>query len=113
MIDWLKQQYNDLLFKLFPVMPSYIAKECYEEFDENIKEFRIMNENKRFIIANYPSDIEDTLTGKKYAMSSYYTHMEIICDLLNELNDENEQLKSDRNYWKTLAQSLAKSNGKR
>lgn len=43
---------------------------------------------KRFKIADYPSDIEDTLTGKKYAMSSYGTHMEIICDLLNELDEK-------------------------
>ena len=38
MMDWLKQQYNDLVFKLFPLMPSYIARECYEEFDEKYKE---------------------------------------------------------------------------
>lgn len=35
-----------------------------------------------------------------------------ICDLLNELNEENEQLKKDVEYWKTLAESLAKNNGK-
>ena len=48
-----------------------------------------------------------------------------ICELLNELNDENKELqkeneqlkqqnkelKSDIKYWKTLAQSLAKKNG--
>ena len=38
---------------------------------------------------------------------------EIVCRFGNSLADENEQLKSDRNYWKTLAQSLAKTNGKR
>ena len=49
---------------------------------------------KRFKIADYPSDIEDTVTGKKYAMSSYNTHMEIICDLLNELHEENMILRA-------------------
>ena len=48
---------------------------------------------KRFKIAEYPTDIEDTVTGEKYPCSSYGTHMEIICDLLNELNDENQRLK--------------------
>jgi regulator of replication initiation timing len=48
---------------------------------------------KRFKIADYPTDIEDTVTGEKYPCSSYGTHMEIICDLLNELNDENQKLK--------------------
>ena len=49
---------------------------------------------KRFEIADYPTDIIDTITGKKYRMSSYYPHMEIICDLLNELHEENQQLKN-------------------
>ena len=48
---------------------------------------------KRFEIADYPTDIIDNVTGKKYRMSSYYPHMEIICDLLNELHEENQQLK--------------------
>lgn len=33
--------------------------------------------------------------------------------IIDKLNDENEQLKSDLTYWRTLAQSLAKTNGKR
>ena len=28
-----------------------------------------------------------------------------------KLKEENKELRSDRNYWKTLAQSLAKTNG--
>ena len=52
-----------------------------------------MKTEKRFEIADYPTDIIDTVTGKEYEMSSYYTHMEIICDLLNELHEENQQLK--------------------
>ena len=43
---------------------------------------------KRFTIADYPTDIIDNRTGKKYPCSSYGKHMEDICDLLNELNDE-------------------------
>ena len=34
-----------------------------------------------------------------------------LMDKLNELSEENKELKRDRNYWKTLAQSLAKNNG--
>ena len=49
---------------------------------------------KRFKIADYPTDIIDTVTGKEYRMSSYYPHMEIICDLLNELHEENHQLQN-------------------
>lgn len=49
---------------------------------------------KRFKITDYPTDIEDTQTGEKYPCSSYGTHMETICDLLNDLNEENEQLKT-------------------
>ena len=49
---------------------------------------------KRFEIADYPTDIIDTVTGKEYRMSSYYPHMEIICDLLNELHEENQQLQN-------------------
>lgn len=69
-----------------------------------------MTENKRFKIADYPSDIEDTLTGKKYAMSSYGTHMEIICDLLNSLNDENEQLKVTNGEMKDYLARLEEVN---
>lgn len=34
----------------------------------------------------------------------------LIRDTLNELYNENEQLKSDLRYWRTLAQSLEKKN---
>lgn len=61
---------------------------------------------KRFKISDYPSDIEDTVTGKKYAMSSYYTHMKIMCDLLNELSEENMLLKEEVGYYKLLLMSL-------
>jgi hypothetical protein len=63
MIEWLKQQYNDLLFKMFPLMPSYVAKECYEEFDEKYKEFRIMSEKRLdFSILSLKKDKYDDLT---------------------------------------------------
>ena len=42
----------------------------------------------RFKIADYPSDILDTLTGEKYTMSSYAPHMERICDLLNKQSED-------------------------
>lgn len=69
-----------------------------------------MSENKRFIIPNYPSDIEDTLTGKKYAMSSYYTHIEIICDLLNELNDKNELFRQNMEEYRKLSLHFERRN---
>ena len=59
---------------------------------------------KRFKIADYPTDIIDVATDKKYPVSSYATHMEIICDLLNDFNDENERLKRHYN-------SLSHNNG--
>ena len=96
MMDWLKQQYNNLVFKLFPLMPSYIAKECYEEFDEKYKEFRIMNENKRFSIKE----------GSSIGLSSIYTdngevmtQLEVLDVLIKQhetiqtLTKENEELK--------------------
>ena len=50
MIEWLKQQYNNLIFELFPILPSYLVRDCYKEFDEKYWEFRVMTENKRFTI---------------------------------------------------------------
>lgn len=50
---------------------------------------------ERFRIADYPTDIEDTLTGKKYAVSSYEPHMVIICELLNKFYEENKRLREE------------------
>lgn len=104
MIDWLKQQYNDLLFRLFPVMPSYIVKECYEEFD---KEFRRMTENKRFTTDNGSHEdvcLVDNLTKKEYE-SNFEDIVSLMNDIRNQtqrfekhnqrLEKENEQLKID------------------
>ena len=63
---------------------------------------------KRFEIADYPTDIIDTVTGKKYRMSSYYPHIEIICDLLNELHEENQQLKKREHEIKNIIDNLEK-----
>ena len=63
---------------------------------------------KRFEIADYPTDIIDTVTGKEYRMSSYYPHMEIICDLLNELHEENQQLKKREHEIKNIIDNLEK-----
>ena len=85
---------------------------------------------KRFTIADYPTDIIDNQSGKKYPCSSYGTHMEIICDLLNEqheqierlkrnfraldevkceLADENEQLKSENETYKNMFLEIVES----
>ena len=50
---------------------------------------------ERFRIADYPTDIEDTLTGKKYPVSSYEPHMVIICELLNKFYEENKRLREE------------------
>ena len=55
-----------------------------------------MSKHKRFTIADYPTDIIDNQNGKEYACSSYGAHMEILCDLLNKLSEENEQLKKEK-----------------
>ena len=36
--------------------------------------------------------------------------LEVYEDSLNKLEKENKELRSDRDYWKTLAQSLARTN---
>lgn len=58
---------------------------------------------KRFKIADYPTDIEDTQTGEKYPCSSYGTHMKIICDLLNEQHETIELWKG--NCLDTISES--------
>lgn len=60
---------------------------------------------KRFTINDYPDAITDNFTGKEYRVSSYYTHMEIICVLLNELDEDNKQ-------YKILVESLKDENQK-
>ena len=63
-----------------------------------------MTEKRLFgIVKGHREHIADH-TGRLYSDSE-------VADLLNELNDENKELKSDIQYWKTLAQSLAKKNG--
>lgn len=56
------------------------------------------------IIGIVKTDETNSVTLKKEAQLS-------ICEKrLIELEKENEQLKSDLRYWRTLAQSLAKKN---
>ena len=91
-----------------------------------------MTENKRFTITGDRS-ISDHQKKRLYDLNDF-DGMISVTECLNELNDENEafknsdniteleteimklkeenkELRSDRNYWKTLAQSLAKTNG--
>lgn len=47
MIEWLKQQYIKILFNIFPILPSYIARDYYDEFEEiydELKELQIIND---------------------------------------------------------------------
>ena len=48
MIEWLKQQYNNLIFELFPILPSYLVRDCYKEFDEKYWELQNENQSKKF-----------------------------------------------------------------
>ena len=67
---------------------------------------------KRFTIADYPTDIIDNKTGEKYPCSSYFTHIEGLCDLLNKLDVESELAKEKAAYYKLLLMSL-KENAKK
>lgn len=51
---------------------------------------------KRFVIKNERT-ISDNKTGRNGYVFSWKSDAEEICDLLNQLNDENEQLKKE-NY---------------
>lgn len=101
MIGWLKRQYHDLLFKIFPVMPSYIAKEWYGEFDEKYKEFRVMTENnKRFSFSLRQNttqyEINDNWKTGYFPFLEPFYYKKSAKDLakfLNELQDENILLK--------------------
>jgi len=93
MIEWLKQQYNNLIFELFPILPSYLVRDCYKEFDEKYKEFRIMTE-KRFQYNVNKNTIEQD--GKFVAYVNSVDGVRI-ANKLNVFQKENEQLKSDNN----------------
>ena len=82
---------------VFKILYDY---EFYKWIDNWIY-FRVMwmTENKRFTIVNMGLDgqlIKDT--GKIMTV-------EDVVDLLNSLSDENEQLKSERDYYKELCES--------
>ena len=62
-----------------------------------------MTENKQFIIPDYPDCIKDTVNNKEYPMSSYYPHIEGICELLNKLNDEKKQLQEKLKIYHKIA----------
>lgn len=70
----------------------------------------------------FDEDIVDLLNGlaeenqqcKEYNAKLYSNSMKSEKQLLKqikELKEENKELRNDRDYWKTLAQSLAKNNG--
>ena len=78
-----------------------------------------MTENKRFHFGYVLGDtglIDEQSTEHKWfienccSVSDLKKNWKTVCDKLNEVADENEQLKSNLRYWRTLAQSLAKKN---
>ena len=57
---------------------------------------------------------EENQQCKEYNAKLYSNSMKSEKQLLKqikELKEENKELRSDRDYWKTLAQSLARTNG--
>ena len=62
-----------------------------------------MSENKRFEIKDFPYDaflkrrIYDNLMDKIYDCT--LEHQDLLCDLLNQQNDENKELKKENNKW--------------
>ena len=59
-----------------------------------------MTENKRFTINPILNDIEDENTRTENSVAFYNCeddNIQDLCDLLNELNDENERLKDSKN----------------
>jgi superfamily II RNA helicase len=124
MIEWLKQQYNNLIFELFPILPSYLVRDCYKEFDEKYKEFRIMTE-KRFQYNVNKNSIE--YNEKHFAYCNW--EQSKIAKKLNELDEkwikelnlretlqldlqrveeENKALKSENEQLKQLIKKLEK-----
>jgi len=76
-----------------------------------------MTENKRFTIndCRVLSDeqvlkILNQLTEENEQLKSSDTITDLETEIM-KLKEENKELRSDRDYWKTLAQSLAKNNG--
>lgn len=117
MIEWLKQQYNNLIFELFPILPSYLVRDCYKEFDEKYKEFRVMAENKRFVLyehkgAEYILDTPNTELDFIEMLGDCLDEKEIV-DLLNgfdgtikDLSDDYEQLLKENKELKELVSEV-------
>jgi hypothetical protein len=87
MIEWLKQQYTKMLSNVFPTLPSYIARDCRDEFKE-IYDVERLTENKRF-------EYEVTDTGQYYYDNGKRIFPEDFWQIIHDLNEENKQLKSD------------------
>ena len=106
MIEWLKQQYNNLIFELFPILPSYLVRDCYKEFDEKYWELQNENQSKKFkrgvarmtekrFTRHKSLDGDCTIYDelKDFQFPSLPLGVsEIFCDKLNELHDEKELL---------------------
>lgn len=116
MVGWLKQKWNDLLFKIFPILPSYIARGGYEEFHEKYKEFRIMTENKRFqvhkVIGSFHEwSIEDTIDDKIVFGSIMHKYeADRLCAKLNELSEQTEAVREELQLCEEENTELQKEN---
>ena len=88
MIEWLKQQYNNLIFELFPILPSYLVRDCYKEFDEKYWEFRVMTENRRYDVI-----YEKEPRGQVVTDNGIPCTARTCCTRLNLAEDKNKQIK--------------------
>lgn len=64
-----------------------------------------MTEEKRFTITQDFEEHHRQIRDNGYIIRGGFVEpqAEVIVDLLNQLNDENEQLKKDVDYWKQVA----------
>ena len=77
---------------------------------ENIDEFEPLLNEVTNVCAELNKNWEQTLRFEGYNQELVQRSIKYE-DTIDELKNENKELKSDIQYWKTLAQSLAKKNG--
>jgi len=70
----------------------------------------MQNWKKRYKLDDSGKAVIDSNDGGEY-WTIHKNEAYNLCIDMNKLYEENKELRSDRDYWKTLAQSLAKNNG--
>lgn len=86
---------RNFLLRIFPILPSYILQEHLEEMRDIMKN---IPKKKRFYIEeseNQDTIFDDTADDDYYHLGNDTRDVKALCKLLNQLDDENKQLKSD------------------